>query len=112
MLKGKSFTFALVIVLMFAVLAGTTSAGAAPKSALSVTISADKSGFTASDAVLVNVTISNTGKNPVKVLIDASVLKEEEISTGSGVRNVAIILKSADLRRVLAEAQIVSLTES
>jgi Cys-tRNA(Pro)/Cys-tRNA(Cys) deacylase len=58
-------------------------------------------------------TVSPFGlKNPVKVLIDASVLKEEEISTGSGVRNVAIILKSADLRRSLAEAEIVSLTES
>lgn len=68
MLKGKISSFALMIVLMLALLAGTTSAGAAPKSALSVTITADKSGFTASDAVLVNVTISNTGKNPVKVL--------------------------------------------
>jgi len=68
MLKSKSFKFVLIIVLMLAVLAGTTSAGAAPKSALSVTISADKTAFTASDAVLVNVTISNAGKKPVKVL--------------------------------------------
>ena len=68
MLKGKSFTFVLVMVLLFAALVGTTGAGTAPKSALSVTISADKSGFGTSDAVLVNVTISNTGKNTVKVL--------------------------------------------
>ena len=57
-------------------------------------------------------TVSPFGlKNPVKVLIDASVLNEEEISTGSGVRNTAIILKSADLRRALVEAEIVLLTE-
>lgn len=57
-------------------------------------------------------TVSPFGlKNPVKVLIDESVLKEEEVSTGSGVRNMAIILKSADLRRALGDAEIVSLTE-
>lgn len=57
-------------------------------------------------------TVSPFGlKNPVRILIDASVLKEEEISTGSGIRNVAIILKSADLQRALAGAEIVSLTE-
>jgi len=47
----------------------------------------------------------------VKVLIDASVLEEDEISTGSGVRNMAIIMKSADLRRALGDAEIVSLME-
>jgi Cys-tRNA(Pro) deacylase len=57
-------------------------------------------------------TVSPFGlKNPVRVLIDTSVLREEEISTGSGVRNVAIILKSADLRRVLQEAETVSVLE-
>ena len=55
-------------------------------------------------------TVSPFGlKNRVKVLIDASVLEEEEISTGSGVRNMAIILKSADLRRALGDTEIVSL---
>jgi Cys-tRNA(Pro)/Cys-tRNA(Cys) deacylase len=48
----------------------------------------------------------------IRVLIDASVLKEEEISTGSGIRNMAIIMKSADLRRALEEAEVVSLTEA
>jgi len=58
-------------------------------------------------------TVSPFGlKNPVKVLIDASVLREEEISIGSGVRNMAIILKSEDLRRALGEAEIVSLGEN
>jgi len=57
-------------------------------------------------------TVSPFGmKNQAQVLIDASVLKEEEISIGSGVRNVAIILKSADLRRALEDAEIVSLME-
>ncbi len=57
-------------------------------------------------------TVSPFGlKNPVRVLIDASVLKEEEISVGSGVRNMAIIMKSGDLRETLQDAEIVSLTE-
>ncbi len=58
-------------------------------------------------------TVSPFGlKNPIKVLIDASVLREEEISIGSGVRNMALILKSEDLRRALGEAEIVSLEEN
>lgn len=57
-------------------------------------------------------TVSPFGsKTKVKVLIDASVLQEEEVSTGSGVANVAIILNSTDLRRALGDAQIVSLAE-
>ena len=58
-------------------------------------------------------TVSPFGlKNEVRVLIDASVLKEEEISIGSGVRNMAIIMKSADLRQALGESEVVSLLES
>ncbi len=49
---------------------------------------------------------------PLKVLIDASVLREEEVSIGSGVRNMAIILKSVDLRQALGDAEIVSLGEN
>ena len=48
---------------------------------------------------------------PVKVMIDVSVLKEEEVSIGSGVRNTAVIMNSADLRRALLDAEIVSLLE-
>jgi Cys-tRNA(Pro) deacylase len=48
---------------------------------------------------------------PVKVMIDASVLKEKEISIGSGVRSTAILMSSADLRRALADAEIASLME-
>ncbi len=58
-------------------------------------------------------TVSPFGlKNEVKVLIDASILKEEEISIGSGVRNMAIIMKSADLRQALSQSEVVSLLES
>jgi prolyl-tRNA editing enzyme YbaK/EbsC (Cys-tRNA(Pro) deacylase) len=57
-------------------------------------------------------TVSPFGlKSPIRVLIDESVLQEEEVSTGSGVRQTAIIMKSADLRRALEKAEIVSLTE-
>ena len=57
-------------------------------------------------------TVSPFGlRNPVKVLIDRSVLKEEEVSLGSGVRGVAIVMKSADIRRALGEPEIVSLLE-
>ena len=58
-------------------------------------------------------TVSPFGlRNQIKILIDGSVLSEDEISIGSGIRNMAIIMKSGDLRRALAEAEIVSLLES
>jgi len=57
-------------------------------------------------------TVSPFGmRNPVRILIDTSVLKEENISIGSGVRNTAIIMNSMDLRRALEDAEIVSLLE-
>ena len=49
--------------------------------------------------------------HPLRILIDESVLKEDEISIGSGMRGVAVIMKSADLRRALNDAEIVSLIE-
>lgn len=58
-------------------------------------------------------TVSPFGlKNQVRVMIDESVLREEEVSLGSGARQMAIIMKSADLRRALGDAEIVSLLES
>jgi Cys-tRNA(Pro) deacylase len=58
-------------------------------------------------------TVSPFGlKNPIKILIDETVLKEEEVSLGSGVRSVAIIMKSADIQRALGNLEIVSLGES
>jgi Cys-tRNA(Pro) deacylase len=49
--------------------------------------------------------------NQLKVLIDPSVMLEEEISIGSGMRNTAIILKSADLHHALKNSGVVSLVE-
>ena len=58
-------------------------------------------------------TVSPFGlKNQVRVLVDASVLKENEISIGSGIRNIAIIMQSADVRRALGDVEIVELAES
>ena len=51
-------------------------------------------------------------RNQLRVLIDASVMLEEEVSIGSGMRNTAIILKSTDLHHALMNADVVSLTES
>jgi len=47
----------------------------------------------------------------VRVLMDPSVLNETEISIGSGIRGIAIILKSEDLRRALGAAEVVELLE-
>ncbi len=49
--------------------------------------------------------------NQLKVLIDASVMEEDEVSIGSGIRNTAIIMKSADLHHALKDAEVVSLIE-
>src|SRR5258708_35702020 len=58
-------------------------------------------------------TVSPFGlKNQMRILIDTSVLQEEEISIGSGIRNTAVIMKSEDLRRALEDSEIVSLLES
>ena len=47
----------------------------------------------------------------LKVLVDPGVMGEEEVSIGSGMRNAAIILKSADLLHALKDAEVVLLTE-
>ena len=58
-------------------------------------------------------TVSPFGlKKQTRVMIDGSVLKEEEISIGSGLRNVAIIMKSAALRHALSDAEVVSVSEA
>ncbi|MDX1377800.1 MAG: YbaK/EbsC family protein [Anaerolineales bacterium] len=55
-------------------------------------------------------TVSPFGlKNQVRVLLDASVLREEEISIGSGVRNTAIIMRSEDVRKALGDVEIMDL---
>lgn len=45
----------------------------------------------------------------VRVLVEAGVLLEEEVSIGSGMRDRAVILKSADLLRALGNAEVVKL---
>lgn len=47
----------------------------------------------------------------VMVMVEAGVLKEDEISIGSGVGNTAIIMKSADLLRALGDVEVVELFE-
>lgn len=43
---------------------------------------------------------------PMRILVDQSVLDEEIISMGSGVRNTTIILRSEDLLKALGEVEI------
>lgn len=47
---------------------------------------------------------------PLRVLIDPGVLREEEVSVGSGTRGTAVLLKSADLQRALETAEVVPLS--
>lgn len=49
---------------------------------------------------------------PIKILIDQGVMKEAEISIGSGIRNVGIVISTADLRRVIKDAEVVQLIEN
>ena len=43
---------------------------------------------------------------PMRILIDVSVLEQEELSLGSGVRGTAIIMKSEDLFTALGGAEV------
>jgi Cys-tRNA(Pro)/Cys-tRNA(Cys) deacylase len=49
---------------------------------------------------------------PLRVLVDPALLGQEEVSLGSGVRGVAIIMKSADLMRGLREPEVVELVDA
>ena len=53
---------------------------------------------------------SGTGK--LRVLVDPSVFVEEEISIGSGIRGITVIMKSNDLKRALGEVEVVELLET
>jgi Cys-tRNA(Pro) deacylase len=48
---------------------------------------------------------------PMRVLVDQSVMGEEEVSIGAGVRNAAIILKTFDLLSALGQVEMVQFTE-
>ncbi len=50
-------------------------------------------------------------KTPVPLLVDESVLAQEEISMGSGQRDVAVILRVEDLLRALGEYEVVNLRQ-
>jgi Cys-tRNA(Pro) deacylase len=43
---------------------------------------------------------------PIRVIVDHSVIDEEDVSMGSGVRGVAIMLKSADMLKALGKVEI------
>jgi Cys-tRNA(Pro) deacylase len=43
---------------------------------------------------------------PIPILVDLNIFSLDEISLGSGVRGVAIILKSVDLRRALGKIEV------
>jgi len=47
----------------------------------------------------------------LRVLMDAGILSEEEISIGSGVRGTTIILKSQDLKKALGDVEVLALVE-
>jgi Cys-tRNA(Pro) deacylase len=50
--------------------------------------------------------------SPIKILIDPGVLKQEEISIGSGIRNTGILISTADLLRALKDTETVQLIEN
>jgi len=50
-------------------------------------------------------------RKPVRILLDAGVLQEEEVSIGSGMRDRAIIMKSADLIRALGNPEMTHLLD-
>lgn len=47
---------------------------------------------------------------PVRVLLDESVLRENEVSIGSGTRGTTVILQTADLVRALGSVEQVTVT--
>lgn len=47
--------------------------------------------------------------SPLRILVDQSVLNQDEISLGSGVRGTAVMLKTADLLTALDDVETVSL---
>jgi prolyl-tRNA editing enzyme YbaK/EbsC (Cys-tRNA(Pro) deacylase) len=50
-------------------------------------------------------------RTPVRILVDGGVLKEQQVSIGSGMRGRAVILERADLMRALGNPQVVDLIE-
>lgn len=49
---------------------------------------------------------------PIRILLDRSVLQQQEVSIGSGVRGTTIFLRVSDLKKALGDVEIVDLLES
>jgi len=47
---------------------------------------------------------------PLRILVDQSVLENEEVSIGAGVRNAAVLLKTSDLLTALGQVETVAFT--
>lgn len=47
---------------------------------------------------------------PIPVIVDSSVLSQEEISIGSGIRSTTVIMRRDDLLRALGDVEIAQLT--
>jgi Cys-tRNA(Pro)/Cys-tRNA(Cys) deacylase len=67
----------------------------------------------ASEAEVLAVTGYSTGAvspfglpQPLRILVDESVLAEEEVSIGSGVRSTTVILRRDDLMKALGEVEV------
>lgn len=48
----------------------------------------------------------------LRVLVDPGLLREDQVSLGSGVRGVALIMKTEDLMRALGNPEVVDLVEA
>ena len=48
---------------------------------------------------------------PVRMMVEAGLLQEEEVSIGSGMRDTAVIIQSADLMKGLGNVEVVELFE-
>jgi prolyl-tRNA editing enzyme YbaK/EbsC (Cys-tRNA(Pro) deacylase) len=48
---------------------------------------------------------------PIRVLVDESLLAEEELSIGSGVRGATVLIRSRDLLAALGDSEIVSVAK-
>ena len=46
---------------------------------------------------------------PIRIVVDPGVLAQEEVSVGSGIRGIAIVIKSVELMRALTGAEVVKL---
>ena len=51
-------------------------------------------------------------RRAVRILVEPGLIREEEVSLGSGVRGVAIVMKTQDLMRALGNAEVVALVEA